>query len=85
MPKILLGLMPLQIAGVMKNPHDIDARFAAAAIDQEMPRLTDDAQVAASPIAAKEQVVGADAARQIRPLLGPWPLRIRSDVAHGLF
>ena len=85
MPKILLGQMPLQIAGVMKDPHDIDPRFAAAAIDEEMPRLPDNAQVAASPIAAEGQVVGADAARQIRPLFGPWPLRIGSDVAQSLF
>jgi hypothetical protein len=77
--------MPLQIAGVMKDPHDIDPRFAAAAIDEEMPRLPDNAQVAASPIAAEGQVVGADAARQIRPLFGPWPLRIGSDVAQSLF
>ena len=85
MPKILLGQMPLQIAGVMKDPYDIDARFAAAAIDQEVPRLPDNAQVAASPIAAEEQVVAADAARQIRPLFGSWTLRIGSDVAKGLF
>jgi hypothetical protein len=69
----------------MKDPHDIDPRFPAAAIDQEMPRLPDNAQGATSPIAAEGQVVGADAARQIRPLFGPWPLRIRSDVAHSLF
>jgi len=69
----------------MKDPYDIDTRFAAPAIDQEMPRLPDTAQVAASPIAAEEQVVGADAARQIRPLFGSWALRIGSDVAESLF
>ena len=85
MPKILLGQMPLQIAGVMKNPHDIDPRFAAAAIDQEMPGFPDNAQAAASPIAAEVQVVSVDAARQIRPLFGSWTLRIGSDVAESLF
>ena len=77
--------MPPQFAGVMKDPHDIDPRFAAAAVDQEMPGLPDNAQVAASPIAAEEQVVGADAAGQIRPLFGSWPLRIGGDVAQSLF
>ena len=85
MPKILLGQMPLQIAGVMKDPRDIDPRFAAAAIDQEMPRLPDNTQVAAGPITAEEQVVGTDAARQIRPLFRSWTLRIGSDVAKSLF
>ena len=57
-PEILLGQMPLQVAGVMKHPHDIDHVFAAAAVDQKMPGLLDNAQVAAGPVAAEKQVVG---------------------------
>jgi hypothetical protein len=75
--------MPHEVARVVKHPHNIDYGFHAA-VDDEMPRFLDNAQVAACPIAAEEQVVRPNATRQVRPILGSGPLGIGGNVAKRL-
>ena len=76
--------MPLQVAGIVKDPHYIDRIITTTAIDQNMPGLLDDSQPSTGMIAAVGHVVSPDTARQIWPLPGAGPLRIGSDVAKRL-
>jgi len=75
--------MPLEIAGVVKDAHNID-HVPAAAVDQKVPGRVDNAQVVARTVPTEGQVVRPDAARQFRAVFGSWPLRIGSNVANSL-
>jgi hypothetical protein len=53
--QIVLGQMALQIAGVVKNPNNIDRGFASAAINEKMSRLSDYSQVTPGTIGLKNR------------------------------
>jgi hypothetical protein len=81
---LLLGQMAFQIARIVKNPHYINHVFSTAPVHQKMAGLSDYAQITCRAIAAEEEVVGPDTARQIRTLLGSGPPRIGRDVSKRL-
>jgi hypothetical protein len=82
-PQVILWEMALQIAGIVKDPHNVDRVFATA-VDEKMPGLSDSSQIAPRPEAAKEQVICPYAARQISSLSRSGPLRVGRDIANRL-
>ena len=76
--------MALQIPSVVRHADNIDHVFAAAAVDQKVPRVFDNTQVAPGPISAEKEMVGADAPRQFRSLSRSCPFRVGRDVAKCL-
>jgi hypothetical protein len=75
--------MTIEIAGVVKNTHNVD-RVLAAAVDQKMPGPPDSSQAAPRPIAAEEQVICPDASRQVRARFRSGPFQIGGYVANRL-
>ncbi len=77
--------MPLQVPAIVENAdHVACALTFAAAVDDEVPRVTHHSEPGFGAITTEWQVINPNAFGEIRPLLGTWTLPIRADVDEGL-
>jgi len=73
--------MALQIAGVMEHA-DYLYGFAAEAVDEKVPRITDDTRRVACPVAAEEEVIRPQASCQFRAFLRTGPFGFAGDIVN---
>ena len=66
--QVLFGYVPLEITGFMKNSKNVNNVLTAATVDEEVSELLNNARLTPRAFPAEEEMVSADARRDVLPL-----------------